>query len=122
MGSMTDFFIDEQANEGKRLELYSPTGEKTDEYLIIRSVHSDAFIKAQQRETRAILESAANGEEREFDEVVVLASLIKDWSFDDEFNQSNVEEFLRRSPQIRNRINKLASNAEFFYGKKPSNS
>lgn len=114
MGSMTQFFIKEQAEEGKRVDLHLPTGEQTDDYLIIRSAYSDAFVEAK---NQAYRDALAN--DNEVDTNRVLASLIKEWSFDEELTLDSATQFLTNAPQVAEQLNKLSADAEFFYSKKP---
>lgn len=122
MGSMSDYFIKDKAEEGQRVDLHLPTGEKTDDYLVIRSIHSDAFIDAMNKAKQDLLVARINEEDAEIDNDKVLASLIKSWSFDEELTINNATKFLNQAPQVAEQINKLAVDAKFHYGKKPTDS
>ena len=110
------FYTKDMANEGKRIDLFTPTGEKTEHWIVIRSIHSDAYKAAQS----AAMRDALGGEDSVADKNnKVLASLIKSWSFKTELTQDSAIAFINKAPQIADKIYTLAVNAEFFYKKKP---
>ena len=117
MDDMELFYTKDMANEGKRVDLFTPTGEKTEHWIVIRSIHSDAYKAAQAEAMRSTL----GGEEDTVSDKnnKVLASLIKSWSFKTELTQGSAVAFINKAPQIADKIYTLAVNAEFFYKKKP---
>lgn len=119
MASISDFFVKDAANEGKKIDLYLPSGEKSNEWIVIYSIHSDAFVKAEHRAKVKLLESKADGKEVEFNQNELLADLIKSWSFDEPLSRENAFKFLENAPQIAAQINRLAGDTKFFYEKKP---
>jgi len=122
MGSMKDYFIKDKAEEGQRVDLHLPTGEKTDDYIVIRSIHSETFISAMNKAKQDFMLARIENEDAEIDNNKVLASLIKSWSFDEELTPESATEFLTNAPQVGEQINKLAADAKFHYGKKSKDS
>lgn len=117
MGSMTQHFIKDQANEGKRIDLYTIDGEKTEDYLVLCSVHSDLFVNAKEQYMKEVAAHAAGDGEKPTP-LKVVASAIKEWSFDEELTPESALTFLQNAPHIAEKIDKLISDVTFFYAKK----
>lgn len=125
---MEEFFTQDAANEGTKIHLYRPDGTKTDHFLVIHSVDSDAYhlANAQERratarvelEAQAIEDKAAREEfifaEYRKAEIRVLASLVKSWSFDEEPTMANKVNFLTKAPQIAEQVNRLSGQRRLF--------
>lgn len=118
MGSMNQFFIKDQAEEGRKIDLQLPDGSSSGEWIIIKSIHCSAFVQAQEKLMRQVLEMRSNGDNSEINQNELIAVLIKDWSFDEELTDESAFEFLENAPQITRQINKLAADSEFMYEKK----
>lgn len=124
MGSMKEFFTRKSGNEGIKVPLYKPDGSKSDEYLLIRSVDSDAFREAEANAKRAAIMAAQIEDIEERKRIAARStidlqvSLVIGWSFKEEFTPENVREFLIESPQIADAIDQLASRRSMFVEKK----
>lgn len=117
MGSMTDFFIKDKANQGKKVPLHDIDGSETDQYIVICSVHSDAYAQAKEAYLKKIADYHANNGEKP-NPLEVLAAIIKDWSFDEELTPDNALTFLEQAPHITAEVDKLVVDTEFHYSKK----
>ncbi|OYW93773.1 MAG: hypothetical protein B7Z23_04465 [Pseudomonadales bacterium 32-61-5] len=124
----SDFFTRAKANEGERMPLSLPDGTPTDEWLLIRGVDSDQFRVALddfRRELLAIASLKDEAEKADRTEVARLAlnaALIIGWSFDAEFSEAALLEFLRESPYITAEVDRFASDRRRFFGKRSTGS
>lgn len=117
---MDEFHTRTKANEGHKIPLYAADGRLTAHWLRIRGVDSDAFRKAQARQTRRVAEIAALDAEAREDAIMdatleMQASLVIEWSFEMECTHANVKNFLREAPQIAAEVDKFASRRTFFF-------
>jgi hypothetical protein len=119
---MEQFFTRDKANEGKKLSLVLPDGKPSDEWIVIRSLDSDAYQKASLKRQRLALKTAESDlTDEELDALSmqagldVLVSLVADWSFDDPCNEENVRKLLINAPQIKDAIDVAAHKRAFFY-------
>lgn len=126
---MEQFFTREKANEGIKLPLFDPkTDDPTEHYLIVHSVDSDAFQEADQYAKRDLMRVASieSEEERkqelEKSTLLVIASLIKSWSFDIPCNNESKIKLLTEAPQIRKEIDRVAVNRKAFFTERLENS
>lgn len=125
-----EFSTLDEANEGKFLPLYHPkTGEKTEHWLKILGVDSDAYYRAETAMRRAMpgIEAEAKtmkGAEEQLTLVAqeqkkwqrkVLAAVIVDWSLDKECNEANKIEFLTKAPQIAKAVDTFISDRRLFF-------
>jgi len=127
---MEQFYTRDKANEGVTLPLSLPNGDMTEESLTILGIDSDDFKRANTEEQRKIsttLEIAAKIDDdeerlafvtkREADsKLIILAALIKAWSFEEECTEENKINFLRNAPQIADAINSYAADRKRFFG------
>lgn len=120
---LSDFFTRKVANEGKKLPLYAPDGEMTDEWLLIRGIDSDEFRKAEAKGRRRAIEV---GQTRNADKILealeetqleTIASLVADWSFSEKCTPQNVVNALREAPQLVTAINNFAGKRANFFTK-----
>ena len=124
----SDFFTRAKANEGERMPISLPDGTPTDEWLQIRGVDSDQFRVALddfRRELLAIASLKDETEKADRTEVARLAlnaALIIGWSFDAEFSDVALMEFLRESPYITAEVDRFASDRRRFFGKRSTGS
>lgn len=124
----SDFFTRAKANEGERMPLSLPDGTPTDEWLQIRGVDSDEFRRAMDEFRRELLALAAVKDEAERAEKTEIArlrlnaALVSGWSFDAEFSESSVLEFLRESPYNAAEVDRFASDRRRFFGKRSTGS
>lgn len=124
----SDFFTRAKANEGERMPLSLPDGTATDEWLLIRGVDSDEFRHALDAFRRDLLTYASikdEGEKAEKTEAARLAlnaALVIGWSFDAEFSDVALMEFLRESPYIAAEVDRFASDRRRFFGKRSTGS
>lgn len=118
---MEDFFTRQRANEGIQLPLFAPgSNEKTGHWLQVRGVDSDEFRNANVLSQRNLRNAFEDGkvpsEQFHLDQKrLLVASLISGWSFDAEFNQENLIEFLTNAPQIEEAVNQIATRRNLFF-------
>ncbi len=128
MDSMQAFFTRERANEGITIPLYLPDGSRSQHHLLIRGVDSDAFrdVEAESKRNAMRLLTIEDPEERKIairdEKLTILASLVIDWSFEEDCTPQNIKHFLREAPQIADAIDQLAAKRSLFLGEKSSNS
>lgn len=124
MVGMDAFFTRDKANKGIKVPLRTPEGKETDHFLVIRSQWSDDFQKAKAEAYRDDLAAiAGKGEVKAEDRTVILtAALVGDWSFEEECTPENVQNLLRNAPQLRDMIDRYASNDVRFFTKPSSDS
>lgn len=124
----SDFFTRAKANEGERMPLSLPDGTPTDEWLLIRGVDSDQFRTALddfRRELLAVTSLKDENEKTDKTEAARLklnAALIIGWSFEAEFSEPALLEFLRESPYIAAEVDRFASDRRRFFGKRSTGS
>lgn len=125
----TDFFTREAGNNGIEMKLRSPsTGEMTDEYLLIGSIHCDAFRAADAMTKRSAVELAQiedevkRGEAIEKAVLMTICSLVLDWSFAAPCTPEAVFKLLTEAPQLQDQINQLAGRVALFTKPKSSGS
>lgn len=136
---MDEFFTRDKANEGVVLPLFRPDdGTKTEHWLKILGVDSDAYFKAETAMRRAMpgIEAEAKslkGNEEQLTFIAekqaewqrkVLAAVIVDWSFDKEgvpekdrkeCTEENKVEFLTKAPQIAKAVDTFVSDRRLFF-------
>jgi hypothetical protein len=128
---MDAFKTRDRANAGQRVELYTPEGNLSKHFLVVQGIDSDSFQRAKAKQARVIAELVAEKDEAKRDELLLdatcdlLAVLVKDWSFSDpalmpagqamECTVANVSQFLRDAPQIREKVDELASRRTVFF-------
>ncbi len=130
---MEEFNTLDEANEGKVLPLYHPkTGEKTEHWLRILGIDSDAYFKAETGMRRAMpgIEAEAktlNGNEEQLTYIAqkqkewqrkVLAAVIADWSLEEQYgecNEANKIAFLTKAPQIAKAVDTFISDRRLFF-------
>lgn len=108
------------------LKLVYPGVGDTGETLTIRSQYSKEFREAKAKATRQISTMTMARKGKELDEAEIkaiedaqFASLIADWSFDEELTVENISEFLADNPQVYDLINTTAAQDTLFL-KKPA--
>ena len=125
---MEEFYTRETSNKGNKLPLYTPDGEKSKHWFIVRGTDSDAFKIAELTAKRKLVEIAQikDDEERSAallkSQTTVIASLISEWSFDKPCTEENKIEFLRNAPQVAEAINRYAGNRSNFFKKRSQDS
>ena len=127
-GVMDAFFTRGKANEGLELPLYLPTGEKSEHWLRILGIDSDAFRAADAMARRGIMQIAALGTDTDRAEAIasskrqLVASLVIAWSFPEECTPENVAKFFVEAPQIMDAVDTAASRRALFFGARSSSS
>lgn len=124
MGRLLDRNTLDPANAGKRLRIYNPDGTPTEDWLQVRHIWSDAFQLANDKEVAAIREvMLANpddvsmlDEAKREGQLRVWASLVSDWSDDEPCSAENIIKFLRKNPDVGQKIDKFAADSRRFFG------
>lgn len=125
---MEAFFTREKASLGVKLPLYEPSGAKSEHWLRIRGIDSDEFRAAEADARRDAMRVAAieDLEERRLaiqdTQRSLIATLVIDWSFDQECTHENVMKFFREAPQIQDAVDKAASRRALFFASGSSDS
>lgn len=128
MPSMNDFHTREAANNGIEVPLFLPDGTKSEHFLVVRGIDSDEFRQADAETKRnAVLLSGIEGEAERNEFIAdskrtLIASLIADWSFEEECTPQNIKSFLKNAPQIADQVDTVAAKRSLFFGKRLSNS
>ncbi len=128
MSSMNEFFTRDTANEGKRVHLHTPDGERTEHWVLVRSVDSDAYEMAKIQRDRALLDAPDSKDDKAYNAFIretrlnMIASVIAGWSFDEDLTPENIRTFLEKAPQIAREIENLAASRSFFYTRSESSS
>lgn len=125
---MEAFFTREKASLGVKLPLYTPTGAKTEHWLRIRGIDSDEF-RAAEADARRDAVRVAGIEDLEERRLAIqdaqrslIATLVIDWSFEQECTHENVMKFFREAPQIQDAVDKAASRRALFFVNESSDS
>ena len=117
---MKEFFTTDAAEDGVKLPLQTPDGGATEHYLIVRGIDSDVF-RAKEAQSRRSMLKLANDPDKEdkyrLAETELIASLVKDWSFEPECTHTGVVEFLTKAPQIAEVVNRFSGNRGLFFRK-----
>lgn len=134
---MEAFYTRDKANEGIRVDLFTPDGRKSGEWIMVRHIWSDAFAEAEEAAKlkvgdylRSELQRLGLKDEDEIPPEVrkgikvagrearidLLASLVAGWSFEAECTVENARDFLHRAPQIADQVDKIAGNSRSFFG------
>ena len=121
---MDEFYTRGTANEGIRIDLYLPNGDKSDHWIEMRGVYSDEYRRAYRR-LMAKISDAAKGDDTEsrskrlYDyEIELLSYLVKGWSFDKKPTQKNIINFLMEAPQVADSLDFVANDNKVFLEKK----
>ena len=121
--SMAAFNVAKKANSGSKMMLTLPDGTETEEYLVVMGADSTKFrgvvAKANREKLKKLKSMQDNDAARDKmlldTEIKVLASLVVDWSFDEECTQANVVRFFKDSPQIQEQVDSFASDRANFF-------
>lgn len=121
---MKEFFTRERANEGVKLTLYHPDGSPSEHWLQIRGIDSDIFRRTETKSKQKVVMLLALTDAAEREKAIVdvetecIASLVADWSFDEDITREGVIKFLIEAPQIRDQVNTFAAKRSTFFAKK----
>ncbi len=119
--SMSDFFTAEKAEQGIKLPLFRPDGTKSDHWIKVRGVDSREFRIAESIAKRNGMAIAQMGEEERAialldSRIDLIASLVIEWSFDEDCNRDSVVVFLKKAPQVADAIDRIAGDRSLFFG------
>lgn len=129
MSDIEAFKTRAKANDGVKVPLSTPDGAPTEHWLQIRSIWSDEYQAARSELIRQAIDdgrkvSEAKGEAATLRKTldrkrraVAAASLIAGWSFDLEFTEEAVADFLLEAPQILAHVERIAEDGARFFGK-----
>lgn len=127
MASFGKHKVRERANEGNKVPLIDIDGTDSGDWLVIRSRLSDSFRKAREKALRVVAKAAKISEEagyvaKDEQELICVAHLIADWSFDEPCTLENRIQFLNDAPHIRDKVDVYAGRDENFFTKASTNS
>ncbi len=123
MGSISDFYILDGANEGTEIPLETPDGKK-EEWIRIRSRDSEAYQTASLKARRERLAMSPDATQEEKDkqaekrELDLYESLVIGWSFKEECNPVEIRKMLVNAPQIVELISNFSMLRALFTKKK----
>lgn len=126
--AMDAFFTRGKANEGVQLPLYLPDGTKSEHWVRILGVDSDAFRMADAESRRDAFRIAAIEDLRERSIAIadskrnLVAALVVAWSFDRPCTREEVARFFLEAPQIMDAIDMAASKRSLFFAARSSSS
>lgn len=118
---MDAFFTRSKANDGLKLPLYLPNGEKSEHWVRILGVDSDRFREAEAESRRDAFRIAQIDDPADRARAIadskrsLVATLVAEWSFPQPCTQENVEAFFREAPQIMDAIDMAASKRALFF-------
>ncbi len=111
---LKDFHTREAANEGIKIPLFAPDGKETEEYIIVRGFDSDEFQKKKLEIDR--VQAVTDDLSKRIDNHrKLIASLVMDWSFEDECSPDAVEQWLNDAPQVQSVIENIVSDRQLFF-------
>lgn len=125
---MEAFFTRPKANEGIKLPLWTPQGTKSEHWVRILGVDSDAFRAANAESQRDALRIAQIEDKAEQALAIaeskrnLVAALVIDWSFDRPCTRESVSAFFLEAPQIMDSIDVAASRRALFFAHGSSSS
>lgn len=125
MSSFKQYMTRDTANEGAKLHVVSPDGSLSDDFLIILSTDSDAFIHEETAILREVAFSVNDNNDKDDpvekarkNKLRLACVLIKSWSFDEKCNPENKLEFLKNSPRNADSVDIFANQPLNFFKKK----
>lgn len=124
--SYADFITRPQANEGIKIDLMLPTGEKSEHWLLVAGVDSDIYRKGKAGLMRLALKQGKeksedeSKENEEYNEAIqrLYASCILDWSFSEGASIDEKVSLLADAPQLRDRLEDVIYSRSLFAKKK----
>lgn len=117
---MEQFFTEERASVGIRLELEDASGKKTAHWLHIRGLDAEEFRLQEMAGKREALLISSLKDDRAKDAAIIelsrriTATLVMAWSFPQPCTQQNVIAFLKKAPQIEKAIDKVSGSRRLF--------
>ncbi|WP_341519821.1 hypothetical protein AABC73_14815 [Pseudomonas sp. G.S.17] len=117
-----DFYVKQEAEEGRRVDLSNADGAPSEHWLVVRSVLSQQYEKAfdsikAQALVQVVELSKAGGKEqalrmdkqqRRARKARLVASLISDWSLDLPCNETEKTNLLIQAPRLRRQIERIS--------------
>lgn len=124
MSDMEKFFTRQKAQEGKKVPLCLPDGSPSEHWVVIRGVDSDAYREAMEAQRKLMVANTIEVDGKTVVDPAVfegsadrlLAALVADWSFEEECNVESIIRFFKEAPQIRDDIDKLVTDRQYFFG------
>lgn len=115
----SDFYTRSKANEGAKLILALPDGTPTEHFLIIRSTECDAYrnkLNSLMREAARLPKEGESASVKKDESTLdLLVSLVSGWSFEKEFTEAAIREFLTESPYIADAVDRFAVKRGNFF-------
>lgn len=116
----------QQANDGVTTPILFPDGTPTGQTVTILSTDSDVFRKAARESNRNRIKvnelpESEQDEAHHANAITLVASLVTEWSLEDECSPENVRELLANSPTFKDLVNEVATDRSNFFSK-PSKS
>lgn len=112
-----------KAETGITIPLVTPEGHKTNHWIKVRSKLSHVYEKMKAEIGQKMVRDLAKGRhliDQIDDDRKLVASLVKEWSFDEPCTLEEVRKFLENAPQFKDEIEEVASDVKQFFEKKHS--
>lgn len=117
------FNIVDLSEAGIKMPLALPNGTKTEHWLRLRGAHSPSFLRASSQADAEQLELTSKKATLDKSEITdaeraitrkMIASLVAEWSSDEECTIENVVKFFEGAPQIQRAVDHFASSERNF--------
>ncbi|QPB11410.1 hypothetical protein [Providencia phage Kokobel2] len=121
--SMADYMTAQKAETPVRMYLTLPTGEPTDDYLLVVGTESARYRNAKFSFERRMMALAAieddkqRSEQLSYHRAEILAACVLGWSFDEEWSEEAALELIVGAPYIGDLVDKFISKRHNFFAK-----
>lgn len=124
----SDLFTRPAANAGRRIDIPSPDGKSTGEWVTIHHTDCDSFRRKRAEVLAAAArlppDMTADDRQRLLDAMhrELLATLVTGWSLDDEFTQAALLSLLENAPYLADWIDRTSERGSLFFGSSSTSS
>lgn len=117
MSAFDQFKTRDTVNEGVKLPLTRPDGTETEHWVKVRNYRCDAYREALAAlQTRIAEKGRPDAAQTRKDRLTLQASLVADWSFDEDCSPKNVKAFLDDAQLVAEAIDAIAVDDARFFG------
>lgn len=123
--SINSLFILKDAEDGKPMDVLFPNGKKTGETITVLGSDSESFRAAMAVARREEIDAMGDGDNKTKPEILakkqdeikinLIASLVKDWSFDEPCEKESVIKLFKNAPYILEQVDSFAANRRNFF-------
>lgn len=119
---ITELFTNEKAQRGKKISVTKADGTETGQWMIVRSVDSEAYETAIAEQREVLADEEATTDQIKDAMTRAYASLVADWSFDTPCTPENVFNLLKNAKYLREEIATVAGDRKRFFSEEASDS